>query len=60
MRVSIKASVRDARLFLARPLADGEAPPPGTREAFLVVPEAEIEIEAVAEAPKASHGGPTP
>jgi hypothetical protein len=59
-RVSVKASVRDARLFLARPLADGEAPPPGTREAFLVMAEPEIDVEPEAAEPQASNGGPTP
>jgi hypothetical protein len=59
-RVSVKVSVRDARLFLARPLADGEAPPPGTREAFLVLAEPEIDVEPEAAEPMASNVGPTP
>ena len=60
LRVSVKASVRDANLFLARPLAEGAEPPPGTREAFLVLPDAEIEVEPDADAPNASNGGQGP
>jgi hypothetical protein len=37
LRVSVRTSVRDAGLLVVRPLADGQAPPPGTREAFLVM-----------------------
>jgi hypothetical protein len=37
VRVSVRISVRDASLFVVRPLAIGEALPPGTREAFLVM-----------------------
>ena len=36
-RVSVKVSVRDPDLIVVRPLADGEAAPAGTREAFLVM-----------------------
>ena len=36
-RVSVKVSVRDPNLFVVRPLAEGEAVPAGTREAFLVM-----------------------
>jgi hypothetical protein len=39
LRVSVKLSVRDPNLLLARPLREGEAPPPGTREAVLVLVE---------------------
>ncbi|HLK39475.1 MAG TPA: hypothetical protein VKU41_22115 [Polyangiaceae bacterium] len=37
LHVAIKASVRDASLFIVRPLAEGQRPPPGMREAFLVM-----------------------
>jgi hypothetical protein len=40
IRVSVRTSVRDAGLLVVRPLPDGQAPPPGTREAFLVMPDA--------------------
>jgi hypothetical protein len=36
-RVSVKMSARDPNLLVVRPLADGQSPPPGTREAFLVM-----------------------
>jgi hypothetical protein len=36
-RVSLKVSARDPGLFIARPLADGQPPPAGTREAMLVL-----------------------
>lgn len=36
-RVSVKVSVRDPDLLVVRPLADGEAAPAGTKEAFLVM-----------------------
>jgi hypothetical protein len=39
LRVSVKLSVRDPNLLIARPLAAGEPPPPGTREALLVLVE---------------------
>jgi hypothetical protein len=42
VRVSVKFSVRDPQLVLARPLAPGQAPPPGTREAFLVLADAGV------------------
>jgi hypothetical protein len=35
--VSVKISVRDPSLLVVRPLAEGQSPPPGTREAFLVM-----------------------
>ena len=35
VRVSVKTSVRDSGLLVVRPLADGAAVPPGTREALL-------------------------
>jgi hypothetical protein len=37
VRVSVKVSVRDPNLIVARPLADGQEAPAGTREAFLVL-----------------------
>jgi hypothetical protein len=43
IRVSVKVSVRDATLILARPLRDGEPAPPGTREGFLVLVEPEFD-----------------
>jgi hypothetical protein len=39
LRVSVKASVRDPNLLVARPLPEGQEPPPGTREALLVMAE---------------------
>jgi hypothetical protein len=39
VRVSVRTSVRDPNLFIVRPLAEGVAAPPGTREAFLVLPD---------------------
>jgi hypothetical protein len=40
-RVSVKVSVRDPNLMVVRPLAEGESAPSGTREAFLVMPDAD-------------------
>jgi hypothetical protein len=40
LRVSVRASVREPGLLVVRPLAEGEAAPPGTREAVLLMPEA--------------------
>jgi hypothetical protein len=37
VRVSVRTSARDATLLVVRPLPEGEAPPAGTREAFLVM-----------------------
>jgi hypothetical protein len=45
LRVSVKLSVRDPNLLLARPLGEGEAPPPGTRAAVLVLVEPAAEPE---------------
>jgi hypothetical protein len=39
IRVSVKTSARDPSLLVVRALADGAAAPPGTRVAFLVMPE---------------------
>jgi hypothetical protein len=39
LRVSVKTSVRDPKLFVLRPLAEGEAAPPRTREGFLMLPD---------------------
>ncbi|HXN32428.1 MAG TPA: hypothetical protein VN894_11220 [Polyangiaceae bacterium] len=41
LRVSVKTSVRDPNLLLLRPLPEGEKPPTGTREGFLVLAETE-------------------
>jgi hypothetical protein len=46
MRVSVKTSVRDPRLLLIRPLADGQAAPAGTREGFLLLAGADGDIDA--------------
>jgi hypothetical protein len=40
VRVSVKVSVRDPNLIVARPLADGQEAPAGTREALLVLVDA--------------------
>jgi hypothetical protein len=53
VRVSFKTSARDANLIVARPLAEGQELPPGTREALLVLVDPG---EAVAGSP--GHGGP--
>jgi hypothetical protein len=45
LRVSVKLSVRDPNLLLARPLREGEAPPPGTRAAVLVLCDPAVEPE---------------
>jgi hypothetical protein len=50
IRVSVKLSVRDPNLLLARPLREGEAPPPGTRAAVLVLVEPAVE-------PSTGHDG---
>jgi hypothetical protein len=42
MRVSVKTSVRDPKLFVLRPLADGEAAPAGTREGFLLLADSKV------------------
>jgi hypothetical protein len=39
VRVSIKTSVRDPTLLIVRRLGEGKAPPAGTREGWLVMPE---------------------
>jgi hypothetical protein len=46
LRVSVRTSARDATLLVVRPLAESEALPPGTREAFLVMSEAAPEVSA--------------
>jgi hypothetical protein len=38
-RVSVRMSARDPNLFVVRQLAEGEAAPPGTHEAFLIISE---------------------
>ena len=54
IRVSVKLSVRDPNLLIARPLAHGEPPPPGTREATLLL------VEPAAEPATSSNGEPSP
>lgn len=44
MHVSVKASVRDPNLFVVRPLAEGQAPPPGTRVAYLLLGDGDVEL----------------
>lgn len=39
MRVSLRESLRDGDLLVVRLLPEGQPVPPGTREAFLVIPE---------------------
>lgn len=41
IRVSVKTSVRDPGLLLIRPLGEGQTAPGGTREAFLVLSDAD-------------------
>jgi hypothetical protein len=48
IRVSVKASSRDPDLLIVRPLVDGRALPPGTREATLLL----VEDDAEAHGPK--------
>jgi hypothetical protein len=50
-RVAVKLSVRDPNLLLARPLRDGEPAPPGTRAAYLLLVEPEVDPS------NASNGG---
>jgi hypothetical protein len=45
-RVSVKISVRDPNLLLLRRLADGQVPPTGTREGFLVLGDAEVDARS--------------
>ncbi len=52
MRVSVRTSVRDPQLLVLRPLADGQTPPMGTREGFLVLAD-------VDDPRAASNGGST-
>jgi hypothetical protein len=54
LRVSVKLSVRDPNLLIARPLGVGEPPPPGTREALLILVEPAIDPANVPD------GGHTP
>lgn len=37
LRVSVRTSVRDPTLLVVRVLPEGQPPPPGTREAFLLM-----------------------
>jgi hypothetical protein len=43
MRVSVKTSARDPDLLVVRPLSEGQPPPAGTREGFLVLAEPQLE-----------------
>jgi hypothetical protein len=43
VRVSVRTSVRDPSLFVVRPLAAGQSPPPGAREGFLVLADESLE-----------------
>src|ERR1019366_7855395 len=54
LRVSVKLSVRDPNLLIARPLGAGEPPPPGTREALLIL------VEPAANPATTPDGGSTP
>jgi hypothetical protein len=54
VRVSVRKSVRDANLFVVRPLAAGQSPPPGAREAFIVLAGDDL-LDSLA--PTASHVG---
>jgi hypothetical protein len=46
VRVSVRTSVRDSSLLVVRPLAEGDAPPTGTREAYLVMAHEDHEVDA--------------
>jgi hypothetical protein len=46
VRVSVKTSARDPSLIIARPLADGQTLPAGTREALLVLVDPSAEPSA--------------
>ena len=37
VRVSVRRSALDPKMWVVRPLTDGHAPPPGTREGSLVI-----------------------
>ena len=50
VRVSVRTSARDGTLLVVRTLAEGQTPPPGTREAFLVM------TESATDAPYAKGG----
>jgi protein transport protein SEC24 len=54
LRVSVKLSVRDPNLLIARPLGAGEPPPPGTREALLIL------VEPAMDPANVPDGGHTP
>lgn len=54
MRVAVKTSVRDPGLLLIRGLADGQRPPAGTREGFLVLADAESDADP---RPSSNGGG---
>jgi hypothetical protein len=52
LRVSVKASSRDPNLLVVRPLPEGQGPPPGAREAILVLVDGEGERPSRAHAPE--------
>jgi hypothetical protein len=56
LRVAVKLSIRDPNLVIARPLPAGEAAPPGTREALLIL----VEPGADPSAANTPYGGQTP
>jgi hypothetical protein len=58
LRVAVKLSVRDPNLVIARPLPAGEAPPPGTREALLIL--FEPGADPANAPPTSPYGGQTP
>jgi hypothetical protein len=58
LRVAVKLSVRDPNLVIARPLPAGEAAPPGTREAVLIL--VEPGADPAAGPPHSPYGGQTP
>lgn len=54
IRVSVKTSVRDPNLLIVRPLSEGQALPPGTREGSLVL------VGDEADARSSANGSPAP
>ena len=57
IRVSVKASARDPDLLLLRPLTDGQPPPEGTREGFLVLAEPEGAVRGQSNGGGSNGGG---
>jgi hypothetical protein len=52
LRVSVKPSARDPGLFIVRRLDDGHTPPPGSREALIMVLEPGSDLFASASSSK--------